>query len=258
MRRHLPLLALAALAACSGGGVKAPPPPPSTVPISTSTTVAGPDYSQIELPKVAGRRRTTVAVRPGRAALTGVVTGPEGPVPGAVVQAERLVGDASAAVEVTTGADGRWAMAAIKGGRYRVRAWRAPDLALLRPEILFLPATGKRDLALPLDRHGGTGVTWAVAPNPPVVGEPANLAVRVTRGVVDDRGVVRTVPVSAVPVTLAGAGQWALQSANPSLTDGTGSARWDLRCAAPGNQPLSVTVEGHGDFPLTLPPCTEA
>jgi len=171
-----------------------------------------------------------------------------------VVRVERLVGDASASADVTAGPDGRWALPGVLGGRYRVRAWRTPDMALLEPEIFFLEATEARLVSLVVSRFGDTSSASAVAPEPPIVDQPANLAFGVFRRVVDAEGIVRSAPLAGVSALLAGPGQWSVVSSNPVTTDASGGAEWSLVCLAPGPQPLTVTV-GEMVFPLTLPPC---
>jgi hypothetical protein len=175
--------------------------------LESTTTTAPADYASVRLAGVAGRTRTPVVMGPGPANLSGTVAGPEGPVAGAVVHVERLVGDAAADANVTTGPDGGWALGRVLGGRYRVRAWRAPDLALLEPQVFFLEATGSRHTNLALSRFGGTAAASAVAPDPPTVGQPANLAFRITQRAVDGGGTVRTVPMARVPTQLVGPGQ---------------------------------------------------
>ena len=245
----------AGLAGCSPAEVEPLPRPPTTRPLeSTTSDTPPPDYAAVRLEGVRGRNRTTVTMGPGRARLTGTVVGPEGPVPGAVVHVERLVGDASAFAQVTTGGDGSWALSGILGGRYRVRAWRSPDLAQVDPELLFLEATQSRNLNLAVARFADTFTTWAIAPNPAVVNQPANLVVRLSRRTVDDRGVVRTVPSPRVLLTLSGTGQWLVTSAVSAPTDASGSVEWNVVCLAPGPQPLEV-LAGATPVPLDLPPC---
>jgi hypothetical protein len=242
------LAALTALTSCAGGRGDerraSPAPRAESPPDTTETTLAElPDLSQVPLTPVPGRVRTVVDVRPGQASLHGVVVGPEGPVPGAVVRAERLVGDSAAGVETAGGADGRWSIGGVKGGRYRVRAWRPPDLTLLQPEVLFLAARESRDVDLVLERRGPMGAA-AIAPNPPLVNQPANLAVRIVQQAVDQRGILRARPLAAVHVQLTGGGRWEVRSANPTVTDGGGVARWEVMCLAPGPQGAAVVITG--------------
>ncbi len=245
---------LAVLVACASAEVEALKPPPPLQPLESTTTVPAPDYAGVRLAGVGGRTRTTVALAPGGARLGGTVVGPDGPVAGATVRVERLVGDAAASVDVAAGSDGRWALPGVLGGRYRVRAWRAPDMALLEPEVFFVEATEARLVSLVVARFGDTSSASAVAPDPPIVDQPANLAFGVFRRVVDDRGIVRSAPVVGLPALLGGPGQWSVVSPNPVVTNASGGAEWSLVCRVSGAQPLTVTV-GEMDFPLSVPPC---
>lgn len=247
------------LLACSGSGPerpRVPAPRAAAQGTTTTSTLAPPDLSQVTLAPVPGRARAVVEVRPGGATLVGAVTGPDGPLGGAVIHAERLVGDASASTESVSGPDGRWAIPAIKGGRYRVRAWRPPDHALLEPAIFFLAGNETKELVLSLERLGGLIAVAAIAPNPPVVNQPANIAVRLAQRTVDERGFVQAAPLPGVQVELSGAGHWLVRSPNPVVTDLAGVARWQLVCTAPGNQPLSVLSPGSPlPVPVPVPGC---
>ena len=247
----LALLAMVAVSCTSGQLVSIPDPP--EIPVTTTTTLV--DYSAIDLAGVPGRTTTTVAAGPGGATLTGTVVGPDGPVEGAVVRAERLVGDSVVGSDVLTQPDGTWTMPEVFGGRYRVRAWRVPDQALVTPEIFFLDNTENKTLNLALTRYEGLAASGAVAPDPPIVDAPSNLAVQVTERTVDDQGVVRGVPRAAVNVELFGSGDWQLQSSNPAVSDVGGVARFRLVCRRAGDQPLSVVIADSRSFPLTIPPC---
>lgn len=255
----LVLVALAGLTACTGGAgtLKPLPPPPSTVPLPPTTTP--PDYTGVILPVAQrGRTTTTVAVMgPGKANLKGTVTGPDGaPVAGAFVQVERQVGDAKVSVDLTSGPDGAWSLPNVMGGRYRVRAWRPPDLAIVEPAFSFLAATDDRTIDIKLAHFFGTAVHPAVAPNPPRVGEPATLVVLVTSRSVDNAGLIQGVPKVGVPVDMAVAGGWAVPAPSATVTDAEGRARWELVCQASGSQPIRLVV-GEEQYTLALPACVE-
>jgi len=242
------------LGACSGKHGYDFPPPPSTSP-NESTTV--PDFSSVQLARISGRTTTTIDNSPGQAHISGFVVAPQGAVPGATVHVERLVDNSVLAIDVATNPDGSFHVDNVQGGRYRLRAWRAPDLALTTPVIFFLNGNeNKTGVNLQVTQYTGTNVTPAIAPSPPIVGDPANLAVQVTTVVVDPTGVVRATPFAGVEVDLGGSGSWQLQSPAPEFTDATGTAIWRLTCTSTGNQPLSATVNGTG-YPLNLPPCAE-
>lgn len=249
------LAALALLPACQAKAIEPLPPAPSIPPTTTTIVV---DYSGVPLAGVAGRTTTTVAMGPGRATLSGIVNGPEGPVPGAVVHAERLVGDAAATMDVLTGADGRFTMPAILGGRFRVRAWKpAPDnLALAEPQVFYLEGSEKKDLTLTVTRYQGVSVTAAIAPDPPLVDTPANLVVQAVNREVGGDGVVRSTPVPAVRAELFGTGDWRVLTPVATTADDAGRARWTLVCRRVGDQPLSVVIGDTATFNLNLPGCT--
>lgn len=248
----LALIAAALLVACSKKSGYDFPPPPSTVP-EEQTTV--PDYSSVELARVSGRTTTTINNSPGQAHISGFVVAPQGAVPGATVHVERLVGDGVLALDVATNPDGSFHVDNVQGGRYRLRAWRVPDLALTTPSIFFLGGTeNKTGLNLQVNQYTGTNVAPVIAPNPPSVGDPANLAVQVTTVVVDPTGIVRATPMVGVQVDLQGSGSWQLQSSSTAFTDGFGQALWHLTCTSTGAQPLSAAVNGVS-YPLNLPAC---
>lgn len=250
------VVAVALLAGgCQAKAVEPLPPAPK-VPETTTTTII--DYSGVGLAGVPGRTTTTVAIGPGKATLEGVVTGPDGPVPGAVVHAERLVGDAAATVDVLTGADGRYVIPNVLGGRYRLRAWKAsPDnLALVEPQVFFLEGSEKKAANLTVNRYQGVSVTAAIAPDPPLIEAPSNLVVQVVDRAVDPGGIVRSTPIPDVRAELFGSGDWKVLTPVATAADAAGRARWTLECQRVGQQPLSVVVGETATFNLNLPACT--
>lgn len=249
---------LAALAsACGGDDPYAPLPKPDAAPAETTTTTARPDLDAVVLPAARGTTTTTVAVGPGPITILGRVTGPDGPVAGAIVRLERLVGDGSAAVQVPTAADGTWNVERVLGGRYRVRAWQPPQLAMARASVVFVEAGAPEPIELRLDRYEGRRVDAVVAPEPPAVGGQANLKVRVADRVVDDRGVIRTTPTVGVSVQLTGSGSWFVLSSNPQSTGSDGSVTFAVQCQSEGSQPLSVVLQGTETVTLSVPPCVD-
>lgn len=247
-------LALAA-AACSGGGYAVPEPKPLP---NLPDTTAIEDLSGVALAGVPGRTTTTAAViGPGPASLQGAVAGPEGPVPGAVVRLERLVDGGMATADVLSAADGTWKADGILGGRYRVRAYRPPDLAMVKPEVFFLTGTEKRTLNITLQRYTGLVAVGSIAPDPPYVDEPANLAVLIAQQSVDAGGVVRATGVPGAAVQLVGSGQWRVESPNPAITDANGDVGWQVRCRSVGTQSLAVLVNDTETLALQLPACAE-
>lgn len=253
------LVCLCALVAgaCARGEVAPLPKPPK--PPETSSSLPPVDLSGVNLPPVKGATTTTFPPIPGgKATLSGVVVGPDGPVPGAIVHAERIVGDRFGVLEITTGPDGAWKMENIFGGRYRVRAWKpSPDnLAATQAEVFFLPGDEKRDLSLRLQRFQGMSFASDIAPRPPIVDERAALVIQLTELSVDANGIVRSIPISGVGVELFGPGEWAVLTTNPVITGSDGRARWELRCGEEGEQPLSVVLVDGQSFPVDTPPCS--
>ena len=255
----LALVIASVLPACAGGStaVEPLPPPPSTAALAPTTAPV--DYSGVALPTAGGRTTTTaVALQVGKATLKGRVVGPDGAaIESATVRIERLVGTAVATTDVPTAADGSWALLNAIGGRYRLRAWRPPDLAMVTPASVFLGASETGTVDLTLERHFGTTPAPAIAPARPVAGQPANLVVQVTTRSVDAGGIVQGVPIVGVAVELGSTGGWTVVAGNPTVTDAGGRARWEVVCAAPGVQPLRLLVNHAEPFQLALPACVE-
>ena len=239
--------------ACAEPTEEALPSVPPTVSTTTTTVI---DYSTVPLAAVETKTTTTVNGGPGRARLLGTVVGPDGPVPEAVVRVERLQGDSVVfRGDVASDAQGRWQTGRLVGGRWRVRAWKMPELTDVTPEILFLEATQTKSLVVGLDRFAGPVVTSAIAPDPAYYGVPANLVVAVTNRTVDAEGVVRGTPIPGLPVQLF-APNWYIASANPVPTDADGRVSWLLGCALPGPEGMFVTLHTGERLPLELAPCS--
>lgn len=226
-------------------------------PTQPDTSTAVVDYGTVSLPGVSGVTTSTLLTT-GTAHLMGTVSaGLDGPVGAATVHVERLVAAAVISADVATRPDGTWALDLIPGGRYRVRAWRAPDLALVDPVVFFLGSDETRTVNLDVGRYTGTTVLATIAPNPPLVGQRAQLVVQVRATSVDGRGVVRAVPEPDVLVELSDIGSVDVRSANPQLTDLRGDSTWLVECPSTGPSPGTVLLGGSQSFPLGLPPCSQ-
>ncbi len=242
-------------AACAEVRVRELQAPDTSAPLPTTTTSEAFDFSAVVLPPVEGVTTTTVALGPGSARLFGWVDGPDGRVAGATVRIQRIVGDGVAQLDVLTAEDGTWEVPGVLGGRYRVRAWRAPDLALVEPQIFFLNAGEQRETALQVSQFRGTTVEASWAPSRPWAGDTVLLAVRVAARAVDEEGVVTEVPQPGVEVQLRGSARWQALSPNPVTTEDDGAARWRLECRAPGLHPLAVVLDGVDQLPIDVPEC---
>lgn len=272
-RRLAPVLALAVLAACTGGGDDEGgrrPPPDAT----TTTTVV--DRSGVVLAGVPGETTTTTAPATGAARITGVVQGPTGAVPGAVVRIERLVGGQEVRTDLVTGPDGRYLLEGAPGGRYRLRAFLPPSLAQLEPEVRFLADGEEHDVPLVVEEQHGLVTRVDVAPDPPMLGRAVNLVAVVANLTVDGDGVVRAVPVVGATVELAGLGRWVLRDdrddsgssssgrdtgfgapSPDAVTDSRGSVRYELRCHQAGRPGLYLRVPVRAPAPPEAPGGTD-
>jgi len=240
---------------CVSASVAPLPGPPKVEVPPTVTTV--PDFSAISVPRVPGTTTTLpAALRGGSAAIRGRVTVDGQPVAGADVRIDRFSGSSSVGTDVLTKDDGTYGIDGLLGGRYRVRAFHAPDATMKTPQVLFVGAGESRVVDLPLERFGGgTSVNANIAPDPPVLGELANVVVTVTTKGVDGSGVARSMGEGGVEVRLVSAGGRVITTPNPATTDGSGRATWTVRCTSLDDQGLSAALSDGTQVPLSLPAC---
>ena len=250
------VLALVAVG-CSGGSK--PSAAPDTTPVtettttlpSTTVTTGKPTTTSSTVPRTTVT--TVLSLGPGDAFLSGTVTGPNGPVDGATVHVERLVGKAVASTDVTTVA-GSWQLPSILGGSYRVRAFKSPDLAQSDVQVFFLAANERKQVDFKLAAAGGDRITAAINPNPPRVDQPASLLITVGVGRVDDQGRPAITPRPGVAVTLSPGSGYVLMSSPVAVTDGNGNAAWSLRCAVEGANSVGLALP-YGLTTVNLPAC---
>ncbi|MEX2293157.1 MAG: carboxypeptidase-like regulatory domain-containing protein [Acidimicrobiales bacterium] len=202
--------------ACSSGDGADPTPRPE--PSSPTTEL---DTSGIALAGVSGRTTTTL-VNTGTASITGSVVGPDGLIVGATVRVERLVAGREIRSDLVTGPDGRFLLENIPGGGYRVRAFLAPTLAQVVPDVRFLTDGEAHTFDLEVENMSGVAVQASVAPDPPLLRRPVNLVASVVNRRVDADGIVRSTPVVGLTVELVGLGRWVLRDdANQPSDDDT-------------------------------------
>ena len=253
----VPVLVLAA-AACSGGG--AHPPAPAPVVATTSTTATTmPDDAIVVLGGVQGSTTVPpVGVTPGPVTVSGSVVDDTGaPVGAATVALERVVGSGVGSTDVTTAEDGSWRVQGILGGLYRIRAWRAPDLAQPTGTVVFLSAGGPNpSVALHVQHFTGTTVQTVVAPDPPIIGAPAELVVQVTSASVDGSGVVHQQPQPGALVSIIATGQWSVDGNPTQPTSAAGDVSWQATCEALGVQGLTVTIDAGAPVDLSVAACS--
>ncbi len=232
------------------------PPVPSTVALQpTTTSPLSASLAEDSLPTVPNASTTTtlVSVGPGTVTLTGVVTGPDGPVAGATVHIERIVGDQVASSDVVSTKSGRYTAPRIKGGRLRVRAWRSPDVAGTQNVVVF--ASGTTTLDLQVKKFGGTDVQWAIAPRNPMLGQLVNLVVQLSTTAVGPDGLAGIAPLSGVGVSLTPLGVLQPAVLEQRLSDAQGRALFTLSCNAVGSSAIDVTLATGEQAHLEPPSC---
>ena len=226
--------------------------PETTAP--TTTTTLRPTTTVTTL-----RPTTTVStllqLGPGDASIGGTVLGPAGPIDGATVRIERLVGKNVASTDVTTSSGGSWQLGSVLGGSYRVRAFRPPEFGQSPVEAFFLAANDRKTLDLRLPAIGGERIVATVTPNPPRVDQGAQVSIQVGTGRVDDQGRPSITPRAGVLLTLVGGPGIVVESSPQVVTDGNGTGLWNIRCSAEGASTVTLTV-GNGVTTAKLPACT--
>lgn len=237
------VIALVVAAGCTNDEPETPAPG-STSSTRPSVTTPARDYSKVQLAGVEGVTTTSIGLRPGKARLSGQVIGPRGTVKGAIVEITRMVGSAGATERIVTGEFGAWKAPKLLGGRYRVRAWRAPDFALVEPEIFFLEEGEQRVLRIDLTDYTGLVAVASVAPDPPPLRRQVRLVVKVAQRRVDGNGVVVSQPIVRSPVEIVPSDSWSFDSPTSTTTNDAGVARWLAQCSRAGLHPLTLVVGG--------------
>lgn len=243
------------VAACGAPQARRLPPPKetsSTQPRSTTTNI---DYSTVVLPSVAGETTTTLRTT-GDTILAGVVGGPEGAVPGAIIRIERLVDDAVQSYEVRADEQGVWKLEGLPGGRFRIRAYLPPRLTMAEPVVRYLLDGDVEELSLNLVVYEGISVDATATPPDPMVGDAVALAVQVAERVVGPDGIGRPVPRENLPVRVNSSGWRSLDDDTRGITDADGVVVFTFECDRVG--PVTATAivgAGRRDFPLDVPDC---
>lgn len=232
------------------------PPPSST---STTVTTTPIDLTQVSLnPLPPGKPTTTTRPPgPGKASLFGKVRDADGvPIAGALVRASYYQDPGQPEIiEALSGEDGGYRFDQLYGGPWRIRAWLAPTVATFETVSLFLAEAAQMEVNLKVKRVPDVVLTARMAPDPPLVGWPAELAVYVVTQTVDAEGRVDRQPAAGTEVSLTDAGAWRIQSgSNPAMTEEDGTFRWTLACNSEGKQTLTAVAFGR-EFPLALPSC---
>ncbi|MDH4279731.1 MAG: carboxypeptidase-like regulatory domain-containing protein [Acidimicrobiia bacterium] len=199
----------------------------------------------------------------GESRISGIVRIDGEPASGAVVRLERHTSAGTGVRDVIVGADGRFTVRNLTGGRYRVRAWIPGSATMTSSDVFFLEAEEEifRDYGLQLvDQeprvefvNGGTMT----------VGLSGGFGVVISRNDVDADGIVVTAPVSGVEVSATFTDDVSLLSPLVTSTNERGVAEFRMRCLKPTTGRATVTV-GEEVWTVALaacvpkPPTTEA
>jgi hypothetical protein len=242
---------------CSRGEGKSLPDAKGSLTTSTTTP---PDLSQVQLAAVSPGKPTTSTLPPGpgQASLAGRVIDDFGaPVPQALVRATWYVPNPPQVIEALTGDDGGFRFDQVRGGAWRVRAWKGPNLATLEAASFFLGAKEAKAFDLKVKVVEDVSITARSAPEPPFLGEDTEVAVLVMNQSVNGEGKVVRSAVPGVLVSLSPVGSWAFSgSSEAKFTDEDGVARWVMRCQAEGSQPVIARAAGK-EVTLALQPCRD-
>ena len=250
-------LLLPLLAACSKDEGRALPDP---APVESTTTTEPIDLTSVSLEPIAVAGKGTSTTRPvggGQAAIFGRVVDADGNiVPGALVRAT-YYGDPNKpeVIETLAGENGNYRFERVLGGRWRIRAWKTPDLATLEDNVFFLGYTEQKALDLRVKAASDIVVTSNMAPAP-FLGTPVELALLVMTQAVNEEGVVSRSAVGGAAVTLNVPGGWSLLGDPTQATEANGRVAWQLTCTEPGHQRITAIVAGR-EWPLNVPPCRD-
>jgi hypothetical protein len=183
-----------------------------------------------------------ITIAGGATSLRGSLSANGAATAGATVLVERIVGAQSASLTTVTDSGGRWAIEGLVGGRYRLRAWRAPDVAVTQPAIFFADAGTTASIDLVGQLVGPYEVSAAAAPTQVAVDDDLNVAFRLESRSVDAAGVIRTTPLAGIGVTVDSATNASLAPGSPPTrsTRADGQVQWTMRCSSPGA--LSVAI----------------
>ena len=225
---------------------------------AASGAVAGSDAGDDAQPTGPTTTMPPPPIHGGTARLSGLVTGPDGPVPFATVRLERHTVDGVVTKDVTTDALGTWTTARLLGGRYRIRAWAHGRLTMSGSHVFFLAEaeTGRVDLAI--EAVESEPVMSLFDSGDIYLGLTGEIAVSVTVRTVDENGLT---VVSGLPgaIVMLQASPQVTASPPVAVADHDGVARFTLRCQQLG--PASALVQHQADvrsFPLPscvpLPP----
>lgn len=214
------------------------------------------DLSGVVLQGVSGTTTTTIPQNVGKVAFRGAVRTPEGQlVPGATVRAEWWRVEPPVVIEVLTNDQGQWEIKEVAGGRWKIRAYRAPDFATGKVEQVFADKDAEREVDLEVRNVEDLSITSDIEPDPPITDFNAQLVVVFADRTVDAEGRTITTPIVGMPVTLVSDAAWIRVSGEATeTTDSTGRVSWVVKCREDGPHSLAVSSP-LGTETLDVAPC---
>lgn len=219
--------------------------PPTTIP---PTTALGRPRATTTIP---------VDIAGGQARIQGQVIGPQGPVSGATVRVERIVGSETAATDLATVGGGTFNLGDIRGGRYRLRAWKTPDLFQEEPEAFFLAADENKTIDLRLAKTSDVAIRTTTEPATLPAEETFSIQVFLYAGSVNGEGALQAIPRANVPMQIIPGPGFAVVGSDRDTTDSSGNATFRARCTRGGPPGGDVSFSTY-KLPLSLPTCPGA
>jgi hypothetical protein len=165
------------------------------------------------------------------------------PIAGATVRIERLVGRDEGVLDVTSNGSGAWSAGRLLGGRYRVRAWRAPTHAQTGSEVTFVEEGQRHSFRLELEAPSGVEFRPAVDNDKIILGQVGSVSATVRAPFVNNEGQIAIGGRPGDVITVTANGVFNGQNGTKS-TDAGGLATFPLTCSQLGNG--QVTVAGVG------------
>jgi hypothetical protein len=256
VRVRIVALVLLLAAACSNSPSTAPTVPTTAVEDSVAPAPPAPT-TPTTFTTVPGRPRTTLAepveILGGGARIGGNVIGPQGNVVGATVRVERLINDQVATMDLSA-SSGSFTLAGVRGGAYRVRAWKQPDLLLLEPEVFFLAADETKTLDLRVDKVSDVNIRTTLDPATPPAQDPYSVTVLLFAGAVGNDGTLQAIPRPQTPTQLVVGMGLTVVGSDRATTDSGGRARFQVRCLTGGPVTADLLVSTFR-LGLGLPNC---
>ncbi len=215
-----------------------------------------PDTKAVALPiLVSSTPAATASIPAGRASLSGTVVDALGPVPFATVRLEHhranpnggqpIVGS----TDVVADESGKWKLADVGGGRWRVRAFVPDQMSSTTPIVRFINVDAAATIDLVVNAPDPS-LVLAVTSAPRVfLDDSATIAVSVGRRRVDGDGILVVAPAPGVTIgiELGASSALRLVSVATSVTDGSGIARFGGACGALGPSQGTFSVASGTD-----------